>query len=746
MSRIQDGLDVRGARPCREVICVKNNRIRVRAGGCGLRVVEWHEDGKRGSAPPSCPSVVHTHMKLPTHHYFLPGVFLAVLLSCTGDSPTDAAPTPAQIQAAAGVGQAGTAEMPLPAELVARVTDPKGRLVPGVTVSWTISPEAGTLSATTTTTDSRGEARTRWTLGPAAGTYTVTASAAGLAPVTFTATAAPAQPARVDKMAGDGQAGAPAGQLPDSLVVRVASVQGRPVAGATVQWVVALGGGTLSAASTVSNAAGIAKVAWTLGAEGTGSAVASVGNLQPATFTATVVRVASVTVSQAGGTVGRGETLRLTATPRDAAGNPLAGRSVQWSSSSPSIASVSDAGVVTGLAYGAVTITATSEGRTAATALRVTSEDRTPPRLKAFSISAATVDVTSGPAQVNVTLAVADPGSGMDVFSVGLSSVSERASASCGTQWPAGGVLASGSQLDGVWKCTATIPKGVPAGTWELQATLEDTVGNLAFYFRKELRAAGFPDSLVVVNSGPSSVPTMTALSLSPTAVDVSEAAATVDVSVSATALQGVRSIRVSARPDRGIEYGRGCSVQVPFGEAATSGTWKCRLTIPRSAPAGTWRPTIVSVQDRAGTSRVYYEEDLAARGFLATVQVTSRTEDVVPPTLTGFSLNASSLDLSTGPKSVEATVTATDAGVGPETAHVTLRAPGGGGNGCAPDFLDGTAKTATMKCTMTFGQSAVSGTYEVSLVLFDVIGNLRSYSAAELRAAGFQTTLTVTR
>jgi hypothetical protein len=151
-------------------------------------------------------------------------------------------------------------------------------------------------------------------------------------------------------------------------------------------------------------------------------------------------------------------------------------------------------------------------------------------------------------------------------------------------------------------------------------------------------------------------------------------------------------------------------------------------------------------VEDRAGTRRVYYEEDLAARGFLASVQVTSRTEDVVPPTLTGFSLNASSLDLSTGPKSVEATVTATDAGVGPETAHVTLRAPGGGGNGCAPDFLNGTAKTATMKCTMTFGQSAVSGTYEVSLVLFDVIGNLRSYSAAELRAAGFQTTLTVTR
>jgi hypothetical protein len=456
------------------------------------------------------------------------------------------------------------------------------------------------------------------------------------------------------------------------------------------------------------------------------------------------VRVASVAVSQTSGTVGRGETLRLTATPRDAAGNPLAGRPVQWSSSAPSIAAVSDAGVVTGLAYGVATITAASDGRTATATLRVISDDRTAPKLKALSISPASVDVTSGPANVNLTVSAADAGSGVASFTVSFHSQPVSSGISCGTR--TSGVLASGSPADGVWKCTATIPKGAPAGPWYLQVTLQDSTGREASYFGRELREMGAPDSMVVVNSGPSTAPSITSLSLSPAAVDVSESRATVDVLVSATAREGVAYIFAEATTSRGAEYGKSCKLWVPSGEIATSGTWRCRLTIPGSAPAGPWSVSTIAITDRAGTTRFFHGDELKAPGFVSTLQVTSRTEDLVPPTVTGFSLSASSLDLSTGPKSVEAIVTAADPVGGPATVHVRLLVPGGGGTGCAPDILDGTAKTATMKCTMTFGQSAVSGTYEVGLVLYDVVGNLRSYSAAELRAAGFPTTLTVTR
>ncbi len=57
-----------------------------------------------------------------------------------------------------------------------------------------------------------------------------------------------------------------------------------------------------------------------------------------------------------------GQAVQLAAEPRDPAGTPLPGRAVTWSSSDANIATVDQAGVVSGVAPGAVTITATSEG------------------------------------------------------------------------------------------------------------------------------------------------------------------------------------------------------------------------------------------------------------------------------------------------------------------------------------------------------------------------------------------------
>lgn len=74
--------------------------------------------------------------------------------------------------------------------------------------------------------------------------------------------------------------------------------------------------------------------------------------------------VASVAVSPPSGEVIAGATLALTATARDAAGGTLQGRTIAWSSGNPAVATVSQAGLVTGVtAGGPVTITAASEGR-----------------------------------------------------------------------------------------------------------------------------------------------------------------------------------------------------------------------------------------------------------------------------------------------------------------------------------------------------------------------------------------------
>jgi trimeric autotransporter adhesin len=75
------------------------------------------------------------------------------------------------------------------------------------------------------------------------------------------------------------------------------------------------------------------------------------------------VPVARVDISPAGAqTVFQGLSLQLATTLRDASGNILTGRAVSWTTSNPSVATVSSSGLVAGVALGTVQITAESEG------------------------------------------------------------------------------------------------------------------------------------------------------------------------------------------------------------------------------------------------------------------------------------------------------------------------------------------------------------------------------------------------
>src|SRR5207247_622619 len=108
---------------------------------------------------------------------------------------------------------------------------------------------------------------------------------------------------------------------------------------------------------------------------GTGSATitaTSEGKSGTASITVTNVPVASVTVSPTSATLQVGQTTQLTATPKDASGSPLIGRTVTWSSSDTTIARVSASGLVTARAGGTATVTATSEGKSGTSTITVT--------------------------------------------------------------------------------------------------------------------------------------------------------------------------------------------------------------------------------------------------------------------------------------------------------------------------------------------------------------------------------------
>lgn len=81
--------------------------------------------------------------------------------------------------------------------------------------------------------------------------------------------------------------------------------------------------------------------------------------------------VASVDVSPATASLMVPETIQLTATPKDASGNAMAGKSVTWTTSAGNVATVSSSGLVTSVAAGTATITATVEGRSGSAAITV---------------------------------------------------------------------------------------------------------------------------------------------------------------------------------------------------------------------------------------------------------------------------------------------------------------------------------------------------------------------------------------
>ena len=277
-----------------------------------------------------------------------------------------------------GDAQTATVNTPLPQPLVALVTDANDNPIPNVPILWTVEG-GGTVSAASTLTDVNGQASVTRTLGPTAGTQTTLATAEGLAgsPVTFTHTATAGGAAGITKISGDNQSGSPGAELALPLLVEVRDELGNPIANRDVSWVVGIGGGSVSALNTPTNAEGRATTNWTLGPSvGPNSVNAVVSGVGTVTFNATATAgspsAANSGVSAAPTTITVGGQSTITVVARDASNNPVSGASVSVASSgtgntiTPASASTGANGVATFTFSSTVaetkTITATAGG------------------------------------------------------------------------------------------------------------------------------------------------------------------------------------------------------------------------------------------------------------------------------------------------------------------------------------------------------------------------------------------------
>jgi hypothetical protein len=262
----------------------------------------------------------------------------------------------AVLEKAGGDGQAGAPGVPLARAIQVRATRADGSPAAGIALTWTVASGGGSLVAASARTSAAGTAQARWTLGAEFGVQTVTVSAPGAEPVTFTATA---QGLRLEKSMGDGQT-APAGTLlRTGLRVRVTTASGIPVPGVPITWTVSSGGGSLDATESRSSAAGYSVRRWTLGPRpGEQTVTVSTPGAEPVVFTATA------TGGSSGGTpvsmhvipdpmwLTPGDTARLRVVFLDAEGNLVPGPRPTFQSLS-NYASVDGDGLVRSLQPGA---------------------------------------------------------------------------------------------------------------------------------------------------------------------------------------------------------------------------------------------------------------------------------------------------------------------------------------------------------------------------------------------------------
>ena len=152
-----------------------------------------------------------------------------------------------------------------------------------------------------------------------------------------------------------------------ALQATVKDAQGNVMTGQSVGWSTTDANiATVNSSGVVIGvAAGSATItATSSGKAGTSSVVVTAAPPPPA--------VTTVTVSPGSASITVGSTVALAATLRDAQGNVMTGQTVTWSTNNAAAATVNTSGIVSGVAPGQATVTATSSGKTGTSSVTVT--------------------------------------------------------------------------------------------------------------------------------------------------------------------------------------------------------------------------------------------------------------------------------------------------------------------------------------------------------------------------------------
>ena len=322
---------------------------------------------------------------------------------CLGSACDDGGgPTPiaSSMGVNAGNTQVGPAGQALATQLSVIVRDAAHNPMAGVTVTWRASAGGGSVNPATVSTNTSGLAATTRTLGPNAGTQATTAEVSGLPLAIFIAVAQVQGATQIALIGGNNQTDTVLSTLAEPLAVVVQDQNYAGVQGVVVNWT-ALGGGSVSAATSTTDANGVAIITRTFGTMRGGQlAHATVTGLagSPVIFTLTATPGVATALAKSGAAdssiAAPSSNVLYTVFVRDAHGNGVGGVTIDWAvgMGGGSIAPAQNATVANGTSTATRTLSAVLGDHTAtATAAGLTGSPAT------FTTTAANVtNVTVG--------------------------------------------------------------------------------------------------------------------------------------------------------------------------------------------------------------------------------------------------------------------------------------------------------------------------------------------------------------
>ena len=498
--------------------------------------------------------------------------------------------------------------------------------------------------------------------------------------------------------------------------------------------------------------------------------------------------VARIDLNPGSASIIAGKTTTLTASPKDAAGAAVTGKSISWSTSDASVATVSG-GVVTAIKAGSANIVASVgsvQGTAAVTVippvatvaitpnpanivigqtgqLTATLKDAAGASItdrqvtwKSSNDIIATVSTTGlvtsvslGSATITATVEEKSATATVNITAVPVASVSVTPPTSTlivgatanlsATAKDAGGTPLSGRAI--TWTSSDETVATV-AGSGTAAVVTAKAAGSATITATSEGKTA---TSEITVKAKDVTPPVLAGLSFTPATVDVTTGTKTVLASahVIDAGGSGTAQIAVVATAPQGAFAN--CTAGSLTSGTAADGIWNCAITIPKGAQPGDWG-ILVLVSDAAQNVSTYTATELAAASLPTKFAVVSNW-DQTPPVIASLSVAPSTVDVSSTAKTVTVSAHLTDNLSGVARFDFAATSPNGTTVGCsAVAPASGTDVDGTWTCTVTVAAQADPGAWNITVKATDRAFFSQTYDKNIGFPTGFPTTLTVTR